>query len=417
MSTWPPLTLPLAMSAVTLGNMITVTADAVGERMEHLLGDLRGSSGLPGSSDRSGLPGRKADDRALDAVWKEAVEAGRGGKRLRALLLWDTYRAVEPQEDEARDRSVLDLACAVEIYQTSALVHDDIIDDADMRRGRPSSHRQLGKAMSLLTPPGPGQEAGAGATAQNRRLHDGRRVRGRGLGILLGDLLATVSADIARKAGGRLGRLDEVTDTFLGMQRAVTLGQVLDLGMEDMPLDDPAGLCKAALRTMRWKTASYTTVAPIHLGLLAAGADEGLATWAAEGVGEDLGVAYQLMDDLADLESDSSQTGKPRYGDIREGKRTVLLSQALTSATGADRRLLVQAYQAPLRDGEMVDRVASILIGCGAVEKVRTMAADRADRARTRLEEACGRLALGADGEAIWRRACGRFVPNGPRAL
>ena len=77
-----------------------------------------------------------------DAVAQQAVTSSEGGKRLRALLTLDAFRAFAPQDVAERDMdAVLDLACAIEVFQTGALVHDDIIDDSDLRRGKPSAHR------------------------------------------------------------------------------------------------------------------------------------------------------------------------------------------------------------------------------------------------------------------------------------
>ena len=79
-----------------------------------------------------------------DAVAQQAVTSSEGGKRLRALLTLDAFRAFAPQDVAERDMdAVLDLACAIEVFQTGALVHDDIIDDSDLRRGKPSAHRAL----------------------------------------------------------------------------------------------------------------------------------------------------------------------------------------------------------------------------------------------------------------------------------
>ena len=83
-----------------------------------------------------------------DAVAQQAVPSSEGGKRLRALLTLDAFRAFAPQDVAERDMdAVLDLACAIEVFQTGALVHDDIIDESDLRRGKPSAHHALEQAV------------------------------------------------------------------------------------------------------------------------------------------------------------------------------------------------------------------------------------------------------------------------------
>ena len=86
-----------------------------------------------------------------DAVAQQAVTSSEGGKRLRALLTLDAFRAFAPQDVAERDMdAVLDLACAIEVFQTGALVHDDIIDDSDLRRGKPSAHRALARIPIVM---------------------------------------------------------------------------------------------------------------------------------------------------------------------------------------------------------------------------------------------------------------------------
>ena len=121
---------------------------------------------------------------------QQAVTSSEGGKRLRALLTLDAFRAFAPQDVAERDMdAVLDLACAIEVFQTGALVHDDIIDDSDLRRGKPSAHR----AFSTGT-------------------HS--EAIGHGLGIMLGDMLATASVDIADKAASKLCAVSPVSMTM-----------------------------------------------------------------------------------------------------------------------------------------------------------------------------------------------------------
>mgnify|MGYP000573928444 CR=1 FL=1 len=207
---------------------------------------------------------------------------------------------------------MIDLACAIEVFQTAALVHDDIIDESDLRRGKPSAHHALEQAV-----------------------HSG--AIGRGLGLMLGDILATACIEITRRSASRLPNTDALNEAFLTMQREVEIGQVLDLAVEMTPLSNPEALANASLNVFRWKTASYTTIAPLLLALLAAGESPDQARHCALAVGRPLGLAFQLADDLLDVVGSSRNTGKPIGGDIREGKRTVLLADALSAADTADK--------------------------------------------------------------------------------
>ena len=318
-----------------------------------------------------------------DAVARQAVTSSEGGKRLRALLTLDAFRAFASPDVLERDMdAVLDLACAIEVFQTGALVHDDIIDDSDLRRGKPSAHRALA------------------ADTHSDEI-------GHGLGIMLGDMLATASVDIANAAAGRLSTGASVVSAFLNMHREVEIGQVLDLAVELDSLDDPDELAEASLNVFRWKTASYTTIAPLEFGLLAAGADAGVARNRAMAIGLPLGLAFQLADDLLDVIGSSRNTGKPVGGDIREGKRTVLLADAIKAAGDADRRELIGMWEAPSRDEEQVDRAIALFESTGAVARSKERITKLWDQSQRAIME----LDLSADRKSTLIEACARFVP------
>ena len=333
-----------------------------------------------------------------DAVAQQAVTSSEGGKRLRALLTLDAFRAFAPQDVAERDMdAVLDLACAIEVFQTGALVHDDIIDDSDLRRGKPSAHRAL-------------------ATDTHSD------AIGHGLGIMLGDMLATASVDIANKAACRLGSGSSVVSAFLNMHREVEIGQVLDLAVELNTLDDPEELASASLNVFRWKTASYTTIAPLEFGMLAAGLAPADARRLALAIGLPLGLAFQLADDLLDglhvpiqelgvffldVIGSSRNTGKPVGGDIREGKRTVLLADAIEAAGDVERRELIDMWEAESRDEAHVRRAIALFESTGAIARSKERIAGLWLQAKGAIET----LELSQDRKDMLTEACARFVP------
>ena len=319
-----------------------------------------------------------------DAVARQAVTSSEGGKRLRALLTLDSFRAFAADAAKEADfDAVLDLACAVEVFQTAALVHDDIIDDSDLRRGRPSAHQAL-----------------ASGTHSD--------AIGRGLGIMLGDMLATSSVDIANRAASRLSRSDGVVGAFLTMHREVEIGQVLDLAVELNPLDDPEELVRASLNVFRWKTASYTTIAPLKFGMLAAGLDASAARDLAMSIGLPLGLAFQLADDLLDVIGSSLNTGKPVGGDIREGKRTVLLADALSGADEPERAELIGMWEAPSRCEEQVRRAITLFASTGAIERSHGRIRNLWNASKSIIDA----LDVPDDRKELLIRACARFVPT-----
>lgn len=322
----------------------------------------------------------------MERVIDQAVASSEGGKRLRALLALATFDALSGSAadgaDEARG-AIIDLACAIEVFQTAALVHDDIIDESDLRRGKPSAHRALEQAVR------------SGSI-------------GRGLGLMLGDILATACVEIARRAAHGLHNTDAIIEAFLTMQREVEIGQVLDLAVEMTPLSNPEALADASLNVFRWKTASYTTIAPLMFGLLACGTEPQEAQRRALAVGRPLGLAFQLADDLLDVIGSSRATGKPVGGDIREGKRTVLLADALHAAGTRERAELESMFEADHRDDAQVARAIALFESTGAIERSRA----RIGELWRQAQEEIATLRLEAAPQQQLTAACARFIPE-----
>lgn len=317
----------------------------------------------------------------LDAVIQQALSSSEGGKRLRALLALATYTSFggSPSHHD----TILDIACALEVFQAAALVHDDIIDDSDLRRGKPSAHRALER-------------------------HTGSMTVGRGLGLMLGDLLATESVSIVNQAACGLPNASEVTTAFLTMQREVEIGQILDLAVEQAPLDDAEALAGSSLEVFRWKTASYTTIAPIELAMLSAGVPAEKARDTALSIGEPLGLAFQLEDDLIDVIGSSQTSGKPVGGDIREGKRTVLLADAIELANGQERDELIAIFRAQTRNETQVRRVIDLFNRTGAIERSR----QRIAHLWSQTLAAIWSCELERAQKNILTEACAGFVPD-----
>ena len=312
----------------------------------------------------------------MEQVVDQAASSSQGGKRLRALLALDAFDILAGDVTPDRRDAMIDLACAIEVFQTAALVHDDIIDESDLRRGKPSAHHALEQAV-----------------------HSG--AIGRGLGLMLGDILATACIEITRRSASRLPNTDALNEAFLTM----------DLAVEMTPLSDPEALANASLNVFRWKTASYTTIAPLLLALLAAGESPDQARHCALAVGRPLGLAFQLADDLLDVVGSSRNTGKPIGGDIREGKRTVLLADALSAADTADTADLIAIFEEDCRNDNQVARTIELFTSTGALDRSRERIAALWGESR----KAIAGLELNSEAQRRLTEACARFIPESLR--
>lgn len=288
-----------------------------------------------------------------------------GGKRFRALFLywgWRSAAGIADGFDPLPDDSVsADLpgivlaASALEVFHAAALVHDDIMDSSDTRRGSPSAHKRL---EGMHVEEGwTGDPAGFGQSAA----------------LLLGDLLLGWSdelfdagtARLADRSAGRAGRAE-----FARMRTEVTAGQYLDILEESAWTQHPeAEALSRAHRVIVYKSAKYSVEAPLAIGAALGGASlEQISALRAFGL--PLGIAYQLRDDLLGVFGDPGVTGKPAGDDLREGKRTVLVALARKSLSSQARTLLDELLGDAELDAQQVDIIRSTLRECGAVDQV-----------------------------------------------
>ncbi|HUR76115.1 MAG TPA: polyprenyl synthetase family protein [Sporichthya sp.] len=271
-----------------------------------------------------------------------------GGKLLRPAFCYWGYRATGvPDGDE-----IVAAAAALELLHLSALIHDDVMDGSDRRRGRPSAHRQLADL-----------HRGAGWAGSPEGF-------GHGAAILLGDLVLGWADELLRGCGLPPDRVAAGMAVFEAMRTEVMGGQYLDLvtqaAVDDTPGED--GVARA-MRVLRFKTAKYSVERPLQLGATLAGGSVELVQ-AFTAVGIPLGEAFQLRDDVLGVFGDPERTGKPTGDDLREGKRTVLVATALASADAADRATMDALLGDPALDAAGIARLQAVLVATGALDQV-----------------------------------------------
>ena len=276
-----------------------------------------------------------------------------GGKRLRPAFAYWGWRAVATEDP---DPGVLLLFSALELLHACALVHDDVIDSSATRRGRPTAHVQFAA------------------------LHRGRKWRGSpedfgiSAAILLGDLALVWADDIVFGADLSADAQRRVQRVWADIRTEVLAGQYLDIVAEASAAESIA----SAMNVDLFKTASYTVSRPLQLGVAAA-ADRPDVQAAFGPFGTDLGVAFQLRDDVLGVFGDPAVTGKPSGDDLRSGKRTVLLAEAVELADKSDpsaANLLRTSIGAPLSDaqvGELRDVIEAVGALAAAEQRIATL--------------------------------------------
>jgi geranylgeranyl diphosphate synthase type I len=276
---------------------------------------------------------------------------------------------------EPDNRAGLLRACAsLELLHASALVHDDVMDASDVRRGRPATHR----AFEVLH-----RDRGWSASPEQY---------GAAAAILLGDLLLSWSDELLRTSGLPAPRVLDALGYFDLTRSEVVTGQFLDVSAQARGAADVDG----AMTVLRYKSAKYSIERPLHIGAALAGATpETIAELTRFGL--PLGEAFQLRDDLLGVFGDPKVTGQPAGDDLVEGKRTVLVALALDALGPAERQRLDAGLGRPLSEDQVAD-LRALIEGSGArqqVEQVITALTERAlaalDAAKVR-EEARGVL-------------------------
>lgn len=304
---------------------------------------------------------------------------GAGGKRIRPLLCVVGWLAgggtgVVPQ-------AVVRVAASLELFHAFALIHDDVMDDSDTRRGAPTVHRAQAARRTAA--------GGTGSEAERFGL---------GAAILAGDAALAWSDGLLHTAGLPPERLMRVLPLVDAMRTEVVHGQFADLEATG----SPGGDVEAALAVVRYKTATYTIERPLHVGAALAAAGEGVLE-VLSGYALPVGEAFQLRDDLLGVFGSGERTGKSRLDDLRAGKHTVLVAQAFRYADPGQRQVLLALLgRAGLDEGD-AETLRGVLLATGARERVEDMIRERRARALDALRAA----GLPPAAAAVLRRLAG----------
>ncbi|MFD5818757.1 polyprenyl synthetase family protein [Streptomyces sp. NPDC127038] len=297
------------------------------------------------------LAERAAQATALDPVFAHdlADRVARftlgGGKRTRAQFLWWALRACGGGIGDSE--AALRLGCALELIQTCALVHDDVMDGSRIRRGQPALHADV-----------EAQYADTVSFAHRERF-------GESAAILAGDLALAWADDVLVDTELCPTRARRVRGLWSAMRTEMVAGQYLDLQGQSTSSRSLAHAIRAACL----KSALYSVERPLALGAALSDADDA-TTAALCSAGRCVGIAFQLRDDLQDVFGTAEQSGKPSGSDIRSGKPTYLIAVAQARATARNDRssldVLRNSVGRPGLSQEGLARVREVLISTGA---------------------------------------------------
>jgi geranylgeranyl diphosphate synthase type I len=288
----------------------------------------------------------------------------RGGKRLRAAFCYWGWRGAGGS-GEAESSGALEVAASLEMFQAAALIHDDVMDASDTRRGMPAAHRRfaaLHRGNGWLGSPEAFGVAGA---------------------VLAGDLCLSWCDEMYAGAGLAPEHLDRARPVFDRMRTELMCGQYLDM-LEQVRAETSV---EQARHVIRYKSANYTVAKPLVIGGSLADAPPPLLE-AYDVYGRALGEAFQLRDDVLGVFGDPDATGKPAGDDLREGKRTVLVASTMAAASPAQAAEMRRSLGDPHLDATGVARLQELMVDTGALAAVESLITELCDSALGTLASA-----------------------------
>lgn len=281
------------------------------------------------------------------------------GKRLRPLFAYLGFLGTgnKPTIEILR-------ACAsLELVHVCALMHDDVMDASDTRRGAPSIHRAF-EAMH-----------------KDAKLIGSSEQFGISSAILLGDLALVWSAKMLHQSGIDGATLIRALPMYDEMRVELMAGQYLDVYEQALASES----VERSLKVARYKSGKYTIERPLHFGAALGSGSQNLFK-AYSNYGLPLGEAFQLRDDILGIFGDPQETGKPAGDDLREGKRTVLLAKVMELADAGQKAEISSTLGNQNLEIAQVDKVREIFIATGALSQVEELISTLTSSAQSALE-------------------------------
>lgn len=283
----------------------------------------------------------------------------RGGKRLRPIFCIYGYKCLSDANIEA----VIEASISLELMQSYLLIHDDIMDEDELRRGKTTFHivckdlceRHFGKTKSLKF--------------------------GENIAIVAGDLLEAYGEEVLTEAPFEGEYVKKALLAYAEIVKNVGYGQILDITAERQDSFSEEDI----LTIHKLKTASYTIEGPLHIGALLAGAKEADLQVLSD-YGTPLGLAFQIQDDILGLFGAEEKMGKPVGSDVREGKKTLLILHALEKCTNDEKELILNALGNEHITLEEIDTVRDIVRKTGSLEYSKNRVAELTEKAVQAIE-------------------------------
>ena len=298
---------------------------------------------------------KNAPDPYNRAVTEDILRFARaGGKRLRPLLVLVGYMGAGKEVDE----NIVRASISIELLHNYFLIHDDVMDEDELRRGQPTVWKSLqGK-------------------------FDGEKHFAYSLAICAGDIAETYAAQAVAASGLPEHVVLSMLTKLHNISELTGYGQVLDIVLESLPLEKVRE--EDVLTVHEYKTSRYSVEGPLHLGAIAAEADRLMEEYTRYAI--PAGIAFQLKDDILGLFGEEEEIGKPVGSDVREGKRTLLVLKAYEWGTREQRERIKELLGKKDLTREELEEFREIVRETGSLEYSENMMKRLVDEAKGALE-------------------------------
>ena len=310
----------------------------------------------------------EADNRYLSGIALELEPVSRAlknflllsGKRFRPLFAAIGYMGTGSEFSP----EFMTAISSVELIHVCALIHDDVMDQSDSRRGAPSIHKLFEGIHTEQHLAGSAEQFGVASA------------------ILLGDLALVWAAKMLHESKIPAAHILSSLPVFNEMQVELMAGQYLDIYEQALASES----VERSLKVARYKSGKYSIERPLHFGAALANKSPENYFPVYSAYGLPLGEAFQLRDDLLGVFGDSAQTGKPAGDDLREGKRTVLIALTHDMASTSDREIIKELLGNPLLSSEEVLILQKIISNSGAEQRVESLISSLTGKAISALD-------------------------------
>lgn len=282
-----------------------------------------------------------------------------GGKRVRPILVQMGHNLYSKDEE-----GIVLASASIEILQTYLLIHDDIIDQSDYRRGKPSFHKQVESVILKRSP-------------------DAKRIA-ENLAIVAGDLAESYAHQAILESGVPTKQAYLASLELSSIIEKTGYGQLIDI---ESPFNENFNE-ESLMNLHLWKTAKYTVQGPLKMGAILSGTERDITDLL--DYGDSLGIAFQLQDDIIGLFGDESVTGKSVKSDVNEGKKTLLMLKAMELSSRAEAEFIKECLKSGNVSDSDFEKLKGIVTRTGSLDYSSRMAADLVKKAKQHLNRIDG---------------------------